>query len=308
MIGIEHIASFIPQKRISNYERKEKFEIDDYFIEDKIGVRQVSVKDTNMETSDLCLKAFENLTDKTAINKDDIETLVVVTQNPDVNIPHTSAIVHGELELPEDCACFDISLGCTGYVHGLSIIQSFMKENKLKKGLLFTADPYSKIINPDDKNTALLFGDAAAVSFISDNPVFITGAFTFGTVGKDSKHLTCVDSKLYMSGRDVFNFVVKYVSNDIKTLLKNNELTFHDIDKFIFHQGSKYIVDILSQYLNLDAERVVFDILDYGNTVSSSIPIILEKEMADKENCLMVLSSFGVGLSWSSTIVRRWRN
>lgn len=144
MIGIKEIASYIPAKRNSNYDLKEKFEMDDAFIEDKIGIKSVSVKGDEENTSDLCVKAFQKLKNKITIDNSEIECLFVVTQNPDNNIPHTSAIVHGKLEMPIECACFDISLGCSGYVYGLSVIKSFMIQNNMKKGLLFTADPYSK--------------------------------------------------------------------------------------------------------------------------------------------------------------------
>jgi len=307
MIGIEEIASYIPEKRISNYDKKEEYAIDDYFIEEKIGVKHVAVKDKNEDTSDLCVQAFNNLAKKTAINRDDIEVLVVVTQNPDERIPHTSAIVHGKLDIPEKCACFDVSQGCPGFVYGLSIIQSFMKENDFKKGLLFTADPYSKIIDRNDKNTSLLFGDAAAVTLISDNPLFITKKFTFGTIGKDYQNLSCKNGKLHMNGRAVFNFTAKYVPKDIKTLLEKNNLTFKKIDRFIFHQGSKYIVDTISKRLDLNSNKVVFDIYDYGNTVSSSIPIALEKELKDNKILHIVISGFGVGLSIASTVLKKVR-
>jgi len=305
MIGIEEIASYIPEKRISNYDRKEKFKIDDYFIEEKIGVRYIAVKDDNDETSDMCVKAFRNLAEKTGDSGEDIDVIAVVTQNPDLKIPHTSAIVHGKLDLPESCSAFDISHGCSGYIYGLSIVQSFMKENDLKKGIMFTADPYSKIIDKNDKNTALLFGDAATATLISGNPYYLTGKFSFGTVGKYFRELSCTDKKLYMNGRAVFEFTAKYVPNDIKALLMRNALTIDDIDRFIFHQGSKYIVDTVSKRLNLDKRKVVYHMSDYGNTVSSSIPIILEEEMIKKVNRTFVLSGFGVGLSWASVVLKK---
>ncbi len=305
MIGIKAIASYIPENRISNYDRKAEFEIDDSFICDKIGVQRRAVKGKDEATSDLCVKAFNNLSNKIVVNKSDISVLVVVTQNPDTNIPHTAAIVHGKLDLPVSCACFDISLGCSGYVYALSVIQSFMKDNDMKHGLLFTADPYSTIVDQNDKNTALLFGDAATVTLISDKPLYTAGKFTFGTIGEDYKELICIDKRLYMNGRAIFNFCAKNVPEDIHALLKENNLELKDIDKFIFHQGSRYMIDAISKRLKLDAGKVPFDMLDYGNTVSSSIPIILEKEMTLNENRTIVLSGFGVGLSWASGIIKR---
>src|SRR3546814_2884839 len=113
----------------------------------------------------------------------EIQVLVVVTQNPDNNLPHVAAQVHGKAALPEQCAAFDVSLGCSGYVYGLSIITSFMAVNGFERGVLITADPYSKIVDKNDKNTRLLFGDAATATLISNEPLLVAGPFSFGTTG-----------------------------------------------------------------------------------------------------------------------------
>ncbi|HJO95934.1 MAG TPA: ketoacyl-ACP synthase III [Victivallales bacterium] len=305
MLGIEAIASYIPEKRVSNYDRKKKFGITDEFIKEKIGVERIAIKDDSEDSSDLCVTAYKNLKKKIDINDNEIEALIVVTQNPDYTLPQTSAILHGKLGLQPHCASFDVSLGCSGFVYTLSILQSFMAAHGFKKGLLFTSDPYSKIIDPDDKNTSLLFGDAAAVALISDNPVFVADDFTFGTAGHLYKDLICENKVLYMNGRGIFNFVVKQIPPDIDYILEKNGLTRDSIDMYLLHPGSRSIISKLTRKMELKEDRVLFDTYDYGNTVSSSIPIILEKIMHDEKIKLALASSFGVGLSWSSTILRR---
>ncbi|MGE3591188.1 MAG: ketoacyl-ACP synthase III [Arcobacter sp.] len=304
MLGIKNIASYLPQNKISNYDKKDQFELDDDFIENKIGVKAHALKEKDEKASDLCVKAFENLLQKENIDINLIDCCVVVTQNPDYNIPHTAAIVHGKLELPNECACFDISLGCSGYVYGLSNIFSFMKNNGLKKGLLFTADPYSEIVDSEDKNTALLFGDGATVTYVTEEGIYIPKAFSFGTSGKDYKELVC-EEKLYMNGRAVFNFTATTIPKHIQNLLEKNGLEDSSIDKYILHQGSKYIVDTIRKRLKVDEAKVPFDMYEYGNTISSSIPIILEKEMKSEELKRFVISGFGVGLSWGSAIIEK---
>jgi 3-oxoacyl-[acyl-carrier-protein] synthase III len=305
MIGIENIASYIPQEFISNYDRKEKFGIDDYFIEEKIGVKRVSVKAVNEDTSDLCVKAWKALLAKQIVNTENIECLVVVTQNPDSNIPHVSAKVHGGLELPESCACFDISLGCSGFVHGLSVVESFMERNGFKKGLLFTADPYSKIINPEDKNTSMLFGDGAAVTLLGNDPVWISKKYNFGTIGKLNHELICTDTELRMNGRAIFDFAARYIPRDIYSLLEKIQMPLEKIDVFLFHQGSKYILNTITKRLKIDKQKVPFMVADYGNTVSSSIPIMLENYLQKDDVKNIVISGFGVGLAWASTVLER---
>lgn len=304
MLGIKEIASYLPEKKISNYDKKEKFDLDDDFIENKIGVKFHTLKEENEKASDLCIKAFDNLKEKMDINIDDIDCCVVVTQNPDYNIPHTSAIVHGKLGLSSECACFDISLGCSGYVYGLSNITSFMQSNGLKNGLLFTADPYSEIIDHEDKNTDLIFGDGATVTYINEDALYIPIDFSFGTNGSAYKEILCED-KLHMNGRAVFNFTATVIPKHIKAQLVKKELEDSDVDKYILHQGSKYIVDTIRKRLKVDALKVPFDMYEYGNTVSSAVPIILEREMLNKANNRMLLAAYGIGLSWGSAIIEK---
>jgi 3-oxoacyl-[acyl-carrier-protein] synthase-3 len=305
VIGISAVASYYAPDKISNYDRMEKFAINESFIEKKIGIKNIRVVDGKIAASDMCVLAYENLEKKTKIDKSAIDCLIVVTQNPDYNIPHTSAIVHGKLDMPENCACFDISLGCSGFVYGASAIKSFMEENGFKNGLLFTSDQYSRVIDPDDKNTSLLFGDAAAVTLFTDNPVYTLGKMSFGTIGKKYENLICRDGVLFMDGFEIFNFASAYVPVDFEKVITANGISADDIDCFMFHQGSKYIVDTLRKKLGLPQEKVVFDIEDYGNAVSSSIPLLLEKVIDNKDIKRIYVSGFGVGLSWASGILNR---
>jgi 3-oxoacyl-[acyl-carrier-protein] synthase-3 len=213
--------------------------------------------------------------------------------------------VHGKLSLPEKCAAFDLSLGCSGYVYSLAVIESLMASSGMKNGLLFTADPYSKIIDEDDKNTALLFGDAATVTYIGQNPVFISGQFTFGTRGKDYNSLICENQRLSMNGRGIFNFVARTIPRDIDKVLEINNLEMTEIDRFLLHQGSKYMIDFLIKRIGLPRKKTPYVIEDYGNTVSSTIPIMLKKLLFNKNIERVLLSGFGVGLSWASTVLTR---
>lgn len=309
MIGIEQIATYLPPTRRSNYTLKDHFSIDDHFIDNKIGFKEVAIKSKSQSTVDLCKEAFYSLQKKQSINKEEIQVIIVVTQNPDRNIPHTSAVVHGALDMPERCACFDISLGCSGYVYALSVIQSFMEANKFEKGLLFTADPYSSIIDPNDKNTSLLFGDGASVSLISYSPILVSQKFTFGTIGKKAENLVTNDGVLYMNGRAIFEFAARYIPKDVKKVLeKNNIQSSEEIDLFLMHQGSKYIIDTLVKRLKVDKEKLPFIAENYGNTVSSSIPFGLEAILNKEEYNTILISGFGVGLSWSTTILKRQKS
>ena len=305
MIGIKAIGTYLPQGRISNFDRKEKFGISDEFIEERIGVRNLAVCAQGEGTTSLGANAFRALAHEAGLDPATVEALIVVTQNPDRNIPHASAEMHGQLGLHENCACFDISLGCSGYVYALSVASSFMEANGLHVGVLVTADPYSKILDLEDKNTCLLFGDGATATLLARDPVFELGKFTFGTLGQEADQLACNAGKLHMNGRAVFNFAVKYVPLDIAEVLLRNAMRLEDIDAFVLHQGSRIIIDMIRTRLKLPADKLRFVAADYGNTVCSSIPMILADQIPSPDIQSILISGFGVGFSWSSTVLKR---
>ncbi len=310
MITVVVIASYVPEHHESNFDKKAQFDIDDDFIINKIGVLKVSRKAPGETASDMCVKAFRALTEKTRLSPGDIDCIVVCTQNPDNGgIPHTSANVHAKIGAPDRCAAFDVSLGCSGYVYGLSIIKAFMEQNGLKRGLFFTADPYSSIIDPADKNTVLLFGDAATVTYLAADdvaaPQWLPVKFLFGTLGGEGSALQKTDGRLVMNGRAVFNFSATRVPPQVSALLSQTGLETRDIDLFVFHQGSKYILDTLQKRMALEPGKMPSNLAEHGNSVSSSIPMLLEDRLGDNGLRTIVLSGFGVGLSWASCLLRR---
>ena len=305
MIGIKQISFYIPEQKKDNLAYQEKFNFDQSFLNNKLGVEKVAVAEVHENAWQMCLKAFINLQNNYELEPSEVHVIIVVTQNPGNNIPHVSAKLHGEIGAPTSCACFDISLGCSGYVYGLTIVKALMEAQNYKNGLLFTADPYSKIIDVDDKNTALLFGDAASVTLLSHEPVLAIGASSANTLGSSFHELETRNGKLHMNGRAVFNFCSRQVPKDILQTINMNELKLEDIDLFILHQGSKFIVDTIRTSLGLAPEKVPFLANNYGNTVSSSIPIILSDILFEASLKRILISGFGVGLSWSSAMLSR---
>lgn len=305
MTGIRAIGVYLPAQRIANLDRKDEFGISEEFLEQRIGMKRLARCAPDEGTTALGVKAFEALAARPAFDRSAIQALVVVTQNPDRNIPHAAAELHGRLGLAETCACFDISLGCSGYPYALSVLSAFMDANGMSAGVLVTADPYSRIVDPQDKNTCLLFGDGATATLLDREPLFALGKFTFGTAGKQADQLACNAGRLHMNGRAVFNFAAKYVPLDVAEVLARNGLRAEEVDAFLFHQGSRNIVETIARRLALPAEKVRFGAADYGNTVSSSIPMLLAEEISRPAVRTILISGFGVGFSWSSTILTR---
>lgn len=307
MIGIKNVGIYIPRRRISNVEKAEVHGVTMQFIEKKIGITSTSRKKDSERASDMCVSAFKNLqSEETELDHNQIDFMCVCTQNCDYQLPQTSAVVHAKLNFATKCAAFDISLGCSGYPYSLLIAKTFMEANGMEKGLLFTSDPYSEIIDPNDKNTDLLFGDGAAVTLLTKDPILHIARGVFGTHGSNYKYLIKQkNEKLQMNGRGIFNFVMKYVPGNLQKCLNLNGLKRDDVDLFLFHQASKYIIDNLICYMKLDKNKVPFKIEDFGNTVSSTLPIMLKDYLKEQEIQNIFISGFGVGLSVSSLILRR---
>jgi len=308
MIGIKNIASYVPVAGVDNYAQGAKFDKDETFILGKIGSAFLPRKGADQETSDLCVEAVNALfAASPELKRESIDCLIVVTQNGDEEgLPHTAAIVQDKLGLPTHVAAFDISLGCSGYVYGIYALKGFMEATGLKNGLLVTADPYSKIVDPEDRNTTMLFGDAATATWMGENAVWQLGKSKFGTDGSGAPHLKVSDGVFFMNGRQVFNFALLKVPAHLHELLDESNLQAHDIDAFCIHQGSAAIVDAVARrFEEGEPEKFIKDMLETGNTVSSSIPLLLQNHVFDSKWTRVAISGFGVGLSWGSAILFR---
>jgi 3-oxoacyl-[acyl-carrier-protein] synthase-3 len=289
-MSIRGIGVYLPPERVSNLEHAPQLGFDEPFVRNKIGVIHRTLKQPGEETSDLCVKAFENLTATERIDPASIELLCVVTQNPDCKVPHTAAIVHQKLGLGKRCMTFDLSQGCAGFTHGVQVVEALIKQGGLQQALLFTCDPYSKIVDRADRNTALLFGDAASVSHLTSRKggyALIDAAF--GTIPGSWECIVCKD-QLSMDGRLVLENAMRSVPASVRELLTKNGL-------------SKHICTLLQRELGLPDDKVPFDIAEYGNTVSSSIPILMKRFLFGTGHRRAVLSGFGVGFSWGTCLI-----
>ncbi|MFD1745538.1 ketoacyl-ACP synthase III [Rhizobium helianthi] len=302
---ITAMGSFIPENRISNVTLGERFGKDRDFIERKLGFTARAVKPASMKTSDMCVRAFEKLEQKHPLDRAQIDLLAVVTQNPDQKIPHVSAIVHHKLGLSRHCATFDISQGCAGYAVGLAAVNGWMTTLGTKNAVLLTCDPYSEIVDQNDPATAMVFGDAATATLVSregDRGYRLRDAL-FGTLPDSFNCLTCED-RFFMDGRQVSMNVMNCVPAAIETILLRNGLGLQDLSQIIFHQASLYVVDALRSKLNIGSDMAPFAAASIGNSVSSSIPLLLEQVMASHQKRILICG-FGIGFSWSVAILER---
>ena len=313
MSVIRGIGTYLPEKTVGNDELIERFDWDREFLEVKLGIHQRHIAAEGEGASDMGVAAAEDLFAKCPdLKREDVQLLIVCTQNPDYGLPHTSALVQDRLGLPTTTACFDVGLGCSGFVYGLSIVHSMLETLNLTNALIVTSDPYSKVIDPADRGTSPLFGDGAAATWISRTGAGgQIGLFTFGTDGAGARNLIVEPDAdgvrcLSMNGRAIFEFMLERIPGDLARCAESNGLTTDEIDLFLLHQASAHMLGYVTKRMKLDPARVPIRMQDTGNLVSSSIPFLIARlaGQGDLAGKTTLLSGFGVGLSWASTVVR----
>ena len=289
-------------------------------IIDKTGIEKIWYTNKKQTALDLGFEASKKVLEK--INKKSIDTLIYVTQSPEYFLPTTACILQYKLGLNNNVKAFDINLGCSGFVYALFVASSLVQNNMSKNILIVCADTYTKYIESSDRTNKTIFSDGASATLVSKSKKKYFGNFLMGTDGSGYKDLivengACRDGfqntnkvKLFMNGSKIFMFTIGNIPQNIKNLLKTSKIKKKKIKTFFFHQGSKVILNSLKNSLKLSNDQVYNNLRFLGNTVSSTIPFSLKQ--ADKEkkiikNDLIVLSGFGVGLSWGSCLIK-WNN
>ncbi len=324
-VSINHISIYLPDNTLSNANLASEFGIaeEQVFKNTHINNRYVSNKDEL--SSDMAVKAGNNLLSETKLDKSEIDFLIFCSEGFDYIAPATSCIIQHKLGLSTTIGCFDLPYGCSGYVYGVGIAYGLLKAGIAKKILFLTADIPTKVIAKDDLELRSIFSDAATASIITLNNLSKETLFVYGTDGKGALDLyveksafrPAVDSdfkmpeglvcgQMLMNGTNIFLFAVKKVPLLVNEILDKNNLTISDIDLFVFHQASYFMLEVIRKKLKLPPEKVFLNIQDYGNSVSSTIPLALydaEKKGVLKRGMKVLLAGFGIGNSWGATII-----
>lgn len=331
-VGISGLAAAVPANVIKNYEYTEHFSPEDVkAVVDKIGVYERRFAQPGVCSSDLCFAAAEKLLADMSVDKNEIDLLVFVSQTPDYRMPATSVILQHRLGLTHNTIAFDLNLGCSGFIYGMSVIYSMMERSNLRKALLLDGETRSRVYSPKDRKTAFIFGDAGVAALIERNPAFGESYFSMNSDGSKedlikmnaggyripSSPETLKEKVVdeygnmrseehgYMNGGDVFNFVIKEIPADIKKIFAFAQKDIAEMDYFVFHQANDFINSYLAKKLKLDAEKVPATISKFGNTSSVSIPLTIASELKEKLDGQkqLFLSGFGVGMTWASAVI-----
>ena len=320
-LSIKAIETALPKNSFTISSLKKKHPTWDIKkIIDKTGIEKIWYTDKSQTALDLGFEASKKVLKK--INKKTIDTLIYVTQSPEYFLPTSACILQYKLRLNNNVKSFDINLGCSGFVYALFVASSLVQNNMGKNILIVCADTYTKYIESSDRTNKTIFSDGASATLVSKSKKKYFGNFLMGTDGSGYKDLIVEKgasrdgfqdsnkAKLFMNGSKIFMFTIANIPQNIKKLLKISKIKKEKIKTFFFHQGSKVILNSLKNSLNLPNEKVYNNLRFLGNTVSSTIPFSLKQASTKKKinnNDLIVLSGFGVGLSWGSCIIK-WKN
>jgi 3-oxoacyl-[acyl-carrier-protein] synthase-3 len=289
------------------------------------SIREASIDTT---TSDLCLKAAQSIFDGEPGLKESIDGIVFVSQTADYKLPQTSHIIQHKLGLSSNTICFDMPIGCNGYVYGLFQASLLISSSSCNNVLVLVGDTSTKLINEKDRSVRLVFGDAGTASIVKKTKLNSNLSFIIKSDGSGYKDLIIPnggsrnkfsldslienqdhegnirsESDLYMDGMAIFNFAIKCVPEIIKDTLLNTGWEKDDVSLFAIHQANKFMVDYLRKKIKVDHDKMPIAIDGFGNTGPASIPLLLTERFASLsilELNKVILCGFGVGLSWGT--------
>ncbi|MEQ8414423.1 MAG: ketoacyl-ACP synthase III [Imperialibacter sp.] len=333
-IAVKGMAACVPKKIEDNRELS-LFETEDdrnKFIQATGILKRHTVKGSDLCASDLCFQAAETLLAEIGWERSEIGYLIFVSQTPDYIFPATACILQNRLGLSQECYAMDISLGCSGWVYGLTTIASLLSSSvNMKKGLLLVGDTTTITKSPKDKSTYPLFGDAGTATAVQYEEGSIGLKIHAATDGSSHKAIMIPDGgfrnffssdslveheiepgivrnslQSILDGPGVFTFGITKAPKSISGVLEYFDIKIDAIDYLVLHQANKMMNEKIRKKLKIEPEKVPYSLPEYGNTSSSSIPLTMVSQLCYPlrfRHNVIVACGFGVGLSWASVIL-----
>ena len=330
MAYIKAISYYLPDRVVTNEELVREFpewSVDK--VAQKVGVDSRHVAAEDETAGDMAEKAARKLFEEYKIAPKSIDFLMLCTQSPDYFLPSTACILQDRLGIPTSAGAFDYNLGCSGCVYGMAMAKGLITAGIAKNVLLLTAETYNKYLHPSDKSNRSIFGDGAAACLISTDGFAEIGEFSLGTDGSGANNLIIktgasrqkratgisiedeeghiwYDDYLYMNGGAIFNFTLDAVPVMMKKILEKNQLEKEQINFYVFHQANKFMLNTIRKVCVIPKDKFYVNLSGTGNTVSSTVLIGLKNCIDNqivKSGDKVMLSGFGVGLSWGGTVL-----
>ena len=316
--GISALGAYAPERVLSNADLEKLMDTSDAWITERTGIKTRHIAAEDEFTSQLAIRSVEDLVARYGERVlDGVEMVIVATNTPDALFPSTAALVQDHFNLR--AGAFDLLAACPGWLYALSVAQSYVESGKMTKVLAIGAEALSKIVDWNDRSTAVLFGDGAGAAIVEAVPEpFGFRSFVLGTDGAGAAHLSrkaiapCLPNgapmseNIYMNGREVFKFAVRVMDTATVRAVSEAGLTPADISLFVPHQANLRIIEAARERLGLPPERVIVTVDKYGNNSTASIPLALKTGLESgriAEGDQLLLVAFGAGLTWAATVL-----
>ncbi|HIP59870.1 MAG TPA: ketoacyl-ACP synthase III [Campylobacterales bacterium] len=322
--SFKSIGAYVPPKKLTNQDFEKMVDTTDEWIKQRTGIEVRYIASEEQSTSDLAYEAAKIAIERSGLKHSEIDAIVCATITPDfLCMPSTACVIADKLGISHITA-FDISAACSGFVYAMNIAKAFVESGIKKNVLIIGAEKMSSIVDYSDRTTSILFGDGAGAAVIGtsdkkeesiiDLHTSSDGAYqdfliTPGCGSKNPCSQKVLDEGMHylkMKGNETFKLAVNTLTRDVKNILEKNSMTSDDIDFFIPHQANFRIIDAVARKLNFPQEKVVLTVAKYGNTSAASIPMAINDWYESgklKTGDLMLLDTFGGGLTWGSAIV-----
>jgi 3-oxoacyl-[acyl-carrier-protein] synthase III len=315
------LGGYVPEKIVTNGELENIVDTSDQWITSRTGIEERRMS-TGEKTTQLALKAAQRAIEQANIKPDEIDLIILSTITPDFFTPSTACLVQAELGL-KDIPSFDISAGCTGFIYGLQIADKFIKSGQSQCILVIGAEILSKVLDWNDRNTCVLFGDGAGaallkkskkegiVSTYTGSQGDLEGFLTIPAVSLRNpflKNQSKIEnhSYMYMNGKEIFKFATHIMLKSIEIILADNELTIDDIKYIVPHQANYRIIDNVAKKLKVPPEKFYKNMNHFGNTSAASIPLALDEMVQKKmiyDGDRIIMVGFGGGLTWGAILL-----
>jgi 3-oxoacyl-[acyl-carrier-protein] synthase-3 len=315
---IAGVATCVPPRVVDNMECGKDYGAEEVRkVVAMAGVQQRHVVEPGVTSADLCFEAAERLLDKLGWPRESITGLILVTQSPDYFLPSSSCLVHKWLGLPDECATFDVGLGCSGYPYGLYLAATMLKAGGQQRILMLHGETPSLFTSPDDHATTLLFGDSGSATALEaaegGAPAFFClrtdgagydGLIMRGGAFRDRNPENPRERFLQMDGAGIFNFTIVRVPPLIRDSLQFAGLQVSDIDWFFFHQSNRFIMKHLAKKCGIPEQRLPFVLEKFGNSGGPSVAVAMTQGIpeGERKDCRAMMVGYGVGLSWGAAI------
>ena len=310
-------GSYVPSKIVTNFDLSKDVETSDEWIVERTGIKQRHIADKSELTSDLAFKASQNLLENYKIKAEEIDMIIVATTSPDLTFPSTACILQNKLKAHK-AFCFDVQAVCSGFIYALSIANNFIQNGSVKRVLVVGSETLSRIVDWNDRNTCVLFGDGAGAVMLEASTAENCGIISY-SLHSDGSLIDILKTSggssfnqkagfIEMSGREVFKHAVEKMANSVLETLAKVNLTVDDIDLLVPHQANLRILNSVATRLKIPLEKVIITVENHANTSAASIPLALDfanKNNRIKKGDLIILEALGGGLTWGS-IALRW--